>query len=224
MKKNYAIVLIALAVMLVAAIIYAITQYSSWSSSSPLPDASPSISSSPSAQQGQGTASFADPGKKFSFEYPEQFAASGTQGTPSQSWQYNSTSTGNLEATLIIPGSYEPQTNFSDARFTVGDSDAPQALDQCAIAPGNNERAAMGRKMINGIAFNKITYGDAGAGNFYDVTSYQTIHNGRCYVVEYVIHSTNIGNYPPEAGISQFDKAKVQSVLESIVHSFRFTS
>jgi hypothetical protein len=223
MKRNYIIILIVLAIILIAAIIYAIAQYSSWSASEPQQAAASSSPLATPSQQGQATTSFADPGKKFSFDYPSQFTVSGMQGTPSQSWQYNSTSTGNLEATLVIPKSYEPQTNFSDARFTVGDSDAPQALEQCAVAPGNNENMAISRETINGIPFNKITYGDAGAGNFYEVTSYQAIRNGRCYAVEYVIHSTNIGNYPPEAGISQFDKAKVQDILEGIVHSFKFT-
>ena len=38
------------------------------------------------------------------------------------------------------------------------------------------------------------------------------------------IHSTNIGNYDPSQGISEFDKTNVTNVLETIAGSFMFLS
>jgi hypothetical protein len=42
--------------------------------------------------------------------------------------------------------------------------------------------------------------------------------------IEYTIHSTNIGAYDPSQGISEFDKAKVVTALETMVHSVNFLS
>ena len=77
---------------------------------------------------------------------------------------------------------------------------------------------------LHGMDYTKLTVSDAGAGNFYDVTSYRMIKDSQCYALEYTIHSTNIGNYSPDQGITEFDKTKIQTILESIVKSFSFKS
>ncbi len=76
--------------------------------------------------------------------------------------------------------------------------------------------------IIHGITYTKVTYSDAGAGNFYDTTSYRVVRHSQCYAIEYTIHSSNIGNYSPNQGISAFDEWKVQSILEGMVQSFIF--
>ena len=75
---------------------------------------------------------------------------------------------------------------------------------------------------IHGIPFTKFTFSDAGAGNLYETVSYRTKRGGECYVVEYTIHSTNIGMYSPDQGIKEFDRAKVVNMLEKMAKSFRF--
>jgi len=63
---------------------------------------------------------------------------------------------------------------------------------------------------------------DPGAGNIYDTTSYKTIKNNMCYAVEYTVHSTNINNYSPDQNIKEFDKVKIENILNEMVKSFRF--
>ena len=75
---------------------------------------------------------------------------------------------------------------------------------------------------IGSMKFTKITLSDAGAGNFYNTTSYRTIYHNQCYAIEYTIHSTNIGNYSPDQGITEFDQTKIVPLLENMVQSFKF--
>jgi membrane-bound inhibitor of C-type lysozyme len=169
---------------------------------------------------GTGLRAFEDAGHTFTFIYPTAFMLSGGEMGYTQSWRINATTSGLVLAVVTVPRTYEPGTNFADAKFTVGVSSDPSAITLCAVAA--NGDIAQGQTTLNGITFNKFTFGGAGAGNFYDTTSYRTIYDGDCYVVEYTIHSTNIANYPPERGIKEFNKAKVQDALLGIVKSFTF--
>ncbi|KND49316.1 MAG: hypothetical protein AB203_02875 [Parcubacteria bacterium C7867-008] len=161
-----------------------------------------------------GMKTFIDSGKTFEFMYPGTFTLTGAGVGYTTDWMNQSTDNGLILARVTIPKSFQSNTNFSEARFTVGTSADPKAVKQCSTegVPAT----------IHGVTFKKISTADAGAGNFYETTSYRTIRNNQCYVVEYTIHSTNIGNYPPELGITEFDKATVQSALEAMVQSFAF--
>jgi hypothetical protein len=75
---------------------------------------------------------------------------------------------------------------------------------------------------LRGIPFTKFTFSDAGAGNLYETTSYRTKRGDECYVVEYTIHSSNIGMYSPDQGIKEFDKDKITKMLDRMVRSFQF--
>lgn len=126
--------------------------------------------------------------------------------------------------TLTIPRAFEPQTNFDGAKLTVGVSSNASAVAQCLTIeptgpPGQLPTSTM---TINGTVFTVFHLSDAGAGNYYETTSYRTLHGGRCYAVEYTIHSSQIGNYPPEYGLKPFDETKLHDVLDRIVGTFRF--
>jgi len=165
---------------------------------------------------------FTDASKTFSFAYPNMFSLYGGDGSYAADWRAQTTDLGLLLAAVQVPRSYQPATNFSEAKFTVGTSSDPKAVASCLTEENMNPGAAISTVLINGNTFTKISMSDAGAGNFYDTTSYRAVRNGQCYVVEYTIHSTNIGNYSPDQHISQFDKVKVQGVLENMVQSFKF--
>jgi membrane-bound inhibitor of C-type lysozyme len=164
---------------------------------------------------------YADPGKTFSFTYPKEFTFSGGDGSYVQEWQVNTTTLGLLLAMVQIPKSFMPGTNFGSAKFTVGTSADPLAVKNCLVAE-NGEVIKNSKVEINGNSFTEIILADAGAGNFYETTSYRELRNDQCYAIEYTIHSTNIGNYSPGQGIKEFDKAKITSVLEGIAQSFKF--
>lgn len=167
------------------------------------------------------TSTYTDGSKTFSFSYPTIATISGGGVGYDTNWRQQATTTGLLLVSATIQKSFQPQTNFSEAKFTVGTSPSSDAVASC-LTEGDGNPMTTSQVTINGTQFTRLTFSDAGAGNFYDTTSYRTVRNNQCYAIEYTIHSTNIGNYSPDQGISQFDQAKVQAMLEGIVHSFTF--
>ena len=167
---------------------------------------------------------FTDTGKTFSFSYPKQYVLSGGDIGYTQDWSYLATygDMGLILARVNIPRTFfTEKTNFGDARFTIGTSVAPGAVKNC-LNFQYAKSGTMSTTTINGRQFTKIQFTDAGAGNFYETTSYRMVYNSQCYAIEYIIHSSNIYNYSPDQGVKAFDKAKIISVLEGIVQSFKF--
>ncbi len=164
---------------------------------------------------------FSDNGKTLKFNYPKSVTVSGGGIGYSTAWQNEATTSGLVLAQAILPQSFQPNTNFGDAKFTVGTSADTAAVASCSTGP-----TALGVQKsvvtINGQHYAKILYSDAGAGNLYETTSYRTVRNNQCYTIEYTIHSTNIGNYDPSQGITAYDKTAVTNVMESIVQSVTF--
>lgn len=160
---------------------------------------------------------------RFTFAYPKEFMLADEQVISDQAWQSNTTDSGNLIVRVLIPRTIQPKTNFGEANFDVGVSTSSLAIKNCLLPPmGNGVQTS--NLVINGIDFTVFHYNDAGAGNLYDVTSYHSVHNGKCFVLESMIHSSNIGNYSPDQGIGEFDKASIDNILKSIVNSFKFQS
>ena len=169
-----------------------------------------------------GVKSFTDQGKTFTFNYPQEFTLAGGGIGYTQSWKNDSDSTlGLILATLNVPQSYQPKTNFGDAKFTVGTSSDPKAVASCLKDVSGNG-ATKSTVIINGITYTKFFSQDAGAGNRYDTTSYRTVQNSQCYAIEYTIHYAALENFDPSMGITAFDEKKVQGALDSIVQSFKF--
>jgi membrane-bound inhibitor of C-type lysozyme len=171
-----------------------------------------------------GLNTFTDTGKTFSFSYPKQYVLSGGDIGYTQDWSYLATfgDLGLILARVNIPRTFfTEKTNFGDARFTIGTSEAPGAVKNC-LHFQYADQGKMSTTTINGRQFTKIQFTDAGAGNLYETTSYRTVYNNQCYAIEYIIHSGNIYNYDPSQGVKEFDKAKITSVLEGIVQSFKF--
>jgi Predicted periplasmic protein len=183
--------------------------------------ASASNSGGMSGDTGAGLKTFADASKTFQFMYPSMFTVTGGGVGYTLDWMNGSSQNGLVLARVTIPKSYQPNTNFSDARFTVGTSADPDAVKTC-LTEGNGNPVQATKVTIKGIEYSKMAFNDAGAGNRYETTSYRALKNGQCYVVEYTIHSTNIGNYPTDSGITEFDNAAVQRVLDGMVQSFTF--
>ncbi len=163
---------------------------------------------------------FTDQGNTFSFNDTSQFSVTGGGMGYTTQWMQNTTSSGLILAKLAIPASFEPGTNFAGATLTVGTSPDPAAVAAC-LTQTNGNVATTTQTMINGAPFTEITYGDAGAGNFYRIVSYRTIRNDQCYALEYVIHSTDIQNYPAGT-VTVFNENAVDAILNGIVQSFHW--
>ncbi|CAN5739559.1 hypothetical protein BH11PAT2_BH11PAT2_00480 [soil metagenome] len=183
-------------------------------------DATASTTTTTTTTTTSGT-SFTDQGKTFSLSYAPDFTVSGAGIGYTTSWMNNATTTGLVLAKFTLPKTFQPKTNFSEATLTVGTSPNPDAVASCLTdTTGTSPSKTM--VTINGTTYAKFVGSDAGAGNFYETTSYHTLRNSQCYVIEYTIHSTNIGNYSPDQGITEYDHAKVTGLLDSVVQSFKF--
>ena len=170
-----------------------------------------------------GFESYADQPRTFTFTFPNAFMVSGVPAGYGLSWAENATSTGMELARIDVPQSYEPETNFGGAWFTVGASSVPAALASCLQGASGVPGATTTQVTIDGTTFTKMHSIGAGAGNRYDTTSYRVIHDHACYAVEYTIHYSVLENYPPGA-VQPFDEQKVRAALENVAHSFKFTS
>src|SRR5581483_10051885 len=69
----------------------------------------------------------------FSIAYPLDFNPNDNYSiTPTPTWRLDSNNeAGNLMLTLTIPRAFEPQTNFADAKLTVGRSGSNVAVADC---------------------------------------------------------------------------------------------
>ena len=169
----------------------------------------------------KGTAEFTDSSKTFSFRFPRNLILSGKDIGFTQGWRAGASDYGMVLALVTIPRQFATRTNFSGAEFSIGQSSDPEAVNNCFVEP-RGYGVQTEQVKLAGVSFTKYTFSDAGAGNLYETTSYRTKRGDGCYVVEYTIHSTNIGNYPPDQGIKEFDKGRVIEVLEGMVRGFRF--
>ncbi len=162
----------------------------------------------------------------FSIAYPIDFPVQDNYSLSSSTdWRVGADGTqGTLYLTLTVPKAFEPQTNFSDARLTVGASGNAAARARCLEADATRGPAAgpTSTAMIGGVPFTVFRSSDAGAGNYYDTTSYRTIRNGMCYAIEYTVHSAQIYNYPASYGLRPFSAAKIDALMENVVGTFKF--
>ncbi len=164
-------------------------------------------------------------GGGFTISYPIDFDAQDNYSVaPSTDWRVDANGASGIKYfTLTVPRAFEPQTNFVDATLTVGASGTPSAIAHCMDAPASDPSGnATSSAMVNGIAFTVFRSTGVGAGNYYDTTSYRTLHAGMCYAVEYTIHSAQIMNYPASYHLQPFDRTKIDALMKNIVGTFTF--
>lgn len=161
----------------------------------------------------------------FSISYPLDFDTQDNySAAPSIDWRLNANGASGIKYfTLTVPRAFEPQTNFADATLTVGASQNSTAVAQC-LAPDQSDRpaTATSSQVINGITFIVFKSNSAGAGNYYETTSYRTLHAGECYAVEYTVHSGQIANYPASYDLQPFSEQQIDSVMQTIIGTFKF--
>ena len=113
-------------------------------------------------------------------------------------------------------------TNLSQAGVYIGVTASSTMLDGCTKPSTEVLEKATGTATFKGVTWNVFTSNDAAAGNLYDSKTYRTVHNGQCYEITELLHSGNIGNFPPGT-VVQFDHDKFSNILESIAQTFSFT-
>src|SRR5258708_2363423 len=161
--------------------------------------------------------------QRFTIAYPLDFDVQGATGLTQSEWRTDANGTpGTKLFNLTIQRLFEPHTNFIDAQLGVGESNDASALKKCLMRDPTGVPVPTSTAMLSGVPFIVFHSGGAGAGNYYETTSYRTVHNGECWAVEYTIHSTALANYPPEYHLHEFNNARVTDVLDRIVHTFKF--
>jgi hypothetical protein len=162
----------------------------------------------------------------FSIAYPIDFSTQDNiTGAQTADWRLNANGAPGIKYfTLTVPRAFEPQTNFIDATLTVGVSGNAAAVAQCMTPDpsGMPHGAPTSTATIDDVPFTVFQTTGAGAGNYYDTTSYRTIHNGKCYAIEYTVHSAQIMNYPSSYGLTPFNAAKIDALMTNIVETFKF--
>jgi len=161
----------------------------------------------------------------FSIAHPLDFTVDDNYSlAPSTEWRWNSNNEPGIQyATLTIPSAFEPQTNFDDATLTVGASGNDIAVSECLTPDASGGPAESSTtETINGIPFTAFHSDGVGAGNYYETTSYRALHAGKCYAVEYTIHSGQIMNYPSAYELQPFNEGMLTDVLNRIVGTFTF--
>lgn len=167
-----------------------------------------------------GYNTYTDRAGTFTFAFPTDFSAAGSAPGYTPEWSAFATTSGLVLARIEVPRSYEPGTNFGEAWFTVGTSEDPASVAQCLGVPSGIATTSV-PAAFGGVSYQQFSYVGAGAGNYYDTTTYRTVRNQQCYAIEYTIHSSNIYNYTPGT-VKAYDDARVRRALEEVARSFRF--
>jgi hypothetical protein len=155
------------------------------------------------------------------FQFPPELKLS--EEKAATGWRVGSVDPGTVIATVALPENSQPNTNLSEAHLRIGMSRNSKAVAECLVPGMRGDQAFKGTPVtVNGTPFTFFRETGAGAGNFYDTSSYRTLRSGTCYAVEITVHSTNLGNYPEEQHRVQFDNAKVQTLLLGVFESLEF--
>lgn len=163
------------------------------------------------------------PYEHFSFKTPIDIRPEELGRTETNEWRRNSNGTNGIKFLKIsVPKIFEPMSNFQGAELTIGASSDSSAIANCLTYEQLGELGGITTERIHSTDFRVFEGTDAGAGNRYYSKSYRTIKNGKCYAIEYLVHSTNLGNYPEEFGLHEFNLARVKAVLDGVVRSFSF--
>jgi len=110
------------------------------------------------------------------------------------------------------------KTNLSEAYFLFGLSNDPGNVATCVQPLSiNGTESVTGDVNVNGISFTRSEGSGVGAGNIYEQTYYRAAYNGACYEITFFVHSTNIGNYPADSGVREFDRDALTQKFESIL-------
>jgi len=160
----------------------------------------------------------------FGISYPERFSAKKTTqerviaGSMLQRYYDEMGLLGFIS--IYIPASEFPSTNFSEAEINV----AAANVSTCNLSPYAESLAGAGTAEISGRTFNKFTAADAAAGSLYATTVFSRAEGNRCYIVEEIIHTTNIQNYDPSLGIRAYNEPRLRKLLNSIINNLRLSA
>ena len=156
---------------------------------------------------------FSDPQFGVLLDYSDAFAPI--------NWPLPFTTKGTPLLTLyfIEPSYYYPTTNLNEAALTLSATADPGAVSTCTQPAMQPDETISGTVTIHGYTFTRSEFVGAAAGNRYDQLFYRTVSNGTCFEVIFLIHSAEIGNYPPGT-VVEYDRPRLLHQLETVLDTF----
>ena len=124
-----------------------------------------------------------------------------------------------LTLMLIDPAFYSPKTNLSEAYAVLATTNDPAIVASCTQPSTQVPETVSGQVSVNQYTFTRSEFNGAAAGNLYDQIAYRMVWKDNCIELVFLIHSTNIGNYPPGT-VVEYDQAALMSKFEAILDSF----
>jgi photosystem II stability/assembly factor-like uncharacterized protein len=156
---------------------------------------------------------FADMQYSVILGYPDEFAPTTVQAP------IDNKGTPLLALTFIDPSFYYPITNLNEADVILTATAEPAIVSTCTEPLANRDETVSGNVTINNYTFTRTEFIGAAAGNRYDQISYRTVMDHKCFEVIFLIHSTDIGNYPPGAVVA-FDRTALLKKFEAVLDTF----
>lgn len=105
---------------------------------------------------------------------------------------------------------YARNTNLAEAKIHIAfQEDCPMHVGETTVIS------------IHGTAFDHSLWSEGAAGSFYEGETFTSEVKGRCVVVTLFLHSTNLMNYDPGLGFTEFDRDSVLRDLHSVMDSLQ---
>ncbi len=155
---------------------------------------------------------YVDPQYKVALGYSDMFAP--------VSWQLPFTTKGTPLLTLyfIEPTYYYPTTNLNEAALLLAASSDPAIVSSCT-QPAQPGEVITGTVTVNGYTFTQSDFTGAAAGNRYEQISNRTVWQGQCFEVIFLIHTGEIGNYPPGT-VVEYDRQRLLHHFQTVLDTF----
>jgi len=146
------------------------------------------------------------------FSYPDDFAP--VRFTEMHIYKFEP------ELTLqFIDTNSMTNTNLLEAYFLFSTSSATDAAENCFQPPvwAEQSERAVGEVTVNGIQFTRSEFGGVATGNVYEREIYRTVHNQVCYEASFMTHYVDVGMFPPEMNVTEFDRVALMQRFETIL-------
>lgn len=118
----------------------------------------------------------------------------------------------------------KPYPLYFDTELRVGAStDATDVKNCLANDPGFTDETSED-VTINGTAFKKFSFGDAAMMQYVDATSYRTVHNNTCFVIEQVKTGSHYRDDTMTTGVSDDTLDSYYAQAGDLINSFTFTN
>ena len=202
-------IIISILIILLAAL--AVFAFEKYKPPVTLTTPSPSTSTTPS-EINPNWSQYQDTQDGFSIAFPPDYLLTQNTEVPA-----SDISLGVPAATINLPDSYFEGTNLGEASLTIRIGTSSADVASCVA----NSEYFVGQRQINGENFAQYNFIGAAAGNIYDSVLLRNSHANKCYEIEILMHSGNIGNYTPGT-VKEFNHDEILDNLERIANTFRF--